>query len=112
MTKNVNFLKNCWSDRSENLQVGAQYDFEKKLKFEEAECMKNLTFWKNEKNIPFLPPPPYNAQQSIYGTKKLVEHANNFPGKTWRMAHCKRWSNQNSKNSVARDTINGNRLVN
>ena len=39
LTKNVNFRKNCWSDRSENLQVGAQDDFEK-MKFEKGGAWK------------------------------------------------------------------------
>ena len=49
LTKNVNFLKNCWSDRSENLQVGAQDDFEK-MKFEKGGCMEILIFLKKWKN--------------------------------------------------------------
>ena len=70
LTKNVNFLKNCWSDRSENLQVGAQDDFEK-MKFEKGGVHGKFDLFEKMKKIPVPPPPPpYNAQQSIYGNKK------------------------------------------
>ena len=74
--KKCQFSQNCWSDRSKNLQVGAQEDFEK-LKFEKGGCMENLTFL-NEKNSV---PPPIMPSSQYWGNKKLVEHANSFPGK-------------------------------